>query len=598
MTIKGNITKLRELMKNEKIDIYYIPTADYHQSEYLSEYFKTRKFMSGFTGSAGTLIVTQKEAGLWTDGRYFVQAAKQLKGSGIDLYKSGQEKVPTILEFIKKNLPEKGVLGFDGKVVSAKTAKTFVNGCTDKKIKLKTNKDLVDEIWTDRPSLPCEPCFLLAEKYTGEKIEKKIAKIQADMKNENVDVCILSTLEDVAWLLNIRGNDIEDTPVALAYAMVLKNRVYFYVDKKKLNSTICKKLNAAKVSIKGYNDIESDIKSLQDKTVWVDTSVLSTTYESLIPSSCKVIDKVSPIVMYRALKNKTEIKNLRIAHIKDGVALTKFIYWVKTNIGKIDLDELNVTEKLYEYRAMQENYIEPSFSTIAAYGANAAMMHYSATEDSFAVLKNEGLLLVDSGGQYFEGTTDVTRTICLGTPTEDVKKYYTATLRSMIRLSKVKFLYGCTGSSLDILARGPIWDMDIDYQCGTGHGVGFCLGVHEGPHGFRWAKSLSGNESVRLEEGMIITNEPGVYLPNKLGIRIENELLVQKGKKNEYGQFMNFDTITLAPIDLDAVDPKMMSDDEIEYLNSYHEEVLRKIGPFLTPKERTWLKIQTRKIIK
>lgn len=598
MTIKANITKLRELMKREGIDIYYVPTADYHQSEYLSEYFKTRKFMSGFTGSAGTLIVTSKEAGLWTDGRYFVQAAKQLKGSGIDLYKSGQEKVPAILEFIEKNMPEKGVLGFDGKVVSAKTAKAFMAQLSDKKAKLKTNKDLVDEIWTDRPSIPCEPCFLLAEKYTGEKTEKKIARIQEDMKRENVDVCILSSLEDVAWLLNIRGNDIDDTPVALAYAMIVKNRVYFYINKKKLNTDICKKLNSAKVSIKGYNDIETDIKALQGKKIWIDSAVLSSAYTGMINSSCTIVDKVSPIVMYRSLKNKTEVKNLRMAHIKDGVAVTKFIYWVKTNIGKLELNEINAAEKLYELRAMQENYIEPSFSTIAAYGPNAAMMHYSATESSFAVLKKEGMLLVDSGGQYYEGTTDITRTICLGTPTVELIKYYTATLRSMIRLSKANFLYGCSGSTLDILARGPIWDMDIDYQCGTGHGVGFCLGVHEGPQGFRWAKSASRAEAVSLEEGMIITNEPGVYLPNKLGIRIENELLVQKGKKNEYGQFMHFDTITLAPIDLDAVDPKMMSGDEIDFLNSYHEEVLKKIGPFLTPKERTWLKIQTRKIIK
>ncbi|MEG0177265.1 aminopeptidase P family protein [Anaerorhabdus sp.] len=598
MTVKENLMKLRDLMKQEGIDIFYIPTADYHQSEYLSEYFKTRKFMSGFTGSAGTLVVTMKEAGLWTDGRYFVQAAKQLKGSTIDLYKMGQEGVPTFVEFIEKKMPIKGVLGFDGRVVNAKTAGNLEKCLKVKEVTLKTDKDLVNEIWTDRPSLPSEPCFLLADKYTGVKTEDKIKRLQADMKEKNADVCVLVSLEDVAWLLNLRGFDIEDTPVALAFATVTKNRVNLFIDKKKLSADICKKFSGAKVSIRGYNDLGDELSSYKDKTILLCSSTISAYHKSLIDKSCTILDETSPVVMYRALKNKTEIKNIRYAHVKDGVAVTKFIYWVKNNVGNIEIDELSATKKLHELREAQENYIEDSFGAIVAYGPNAAMMHYSATEKSYSVLKNEGFLLVDSGGQYYEGTTDITRTITLGKLTQEEKVYYTATLRSMIRLAKANFLYGCTGASLDILSRGPIWDMDIDYQCGTGHGVGHVLGVHEGPQGFRWSNSATGYGIVPIEEGMIITDEPGVYIPNKLGIRIENELLAQKGKKNTYGQFMHFDTVTLAPIDLDPVLPELMSEDEIEFLNNYHAEVFAKISPFCTQKEKTWLKIQTRKIKK
>lgn len=598
MIVKEKVAKLRELMKMEGIDIYYIPTADYHQSEYLPDYFKARRFMSGFTGSAGTLVVTMKEAGLWADGRYFVQAEKQLKGSSITLYKMGQDKVPTVSEFIKEKLPENGVLGFDGRVVSASTVDHFEKLIASKGGKTKEDKDLVDEIWEDRPSLPQESAFLLQDKYTGAKTEDKIKRIQNAMAEKNADVCVLTSLEDVAWLLNLRGYDIEDTPVVLAFATVTKNKVTLFVDKKKLSADICKKLSSAKVSIKGYFDLGSELSNYTNKKIWIDSAVLTSYYKKQIDKSCTIIDEKSPIVMYRAVKNKTEIKNIRYSHIKDGVAVTKFIYWLKNNIGKIEITELSAAAKLRELRQAQENHIEASFGTIAAYGPNAAMMHYSATEDNFAVLKNEGMLLVDSGGQYLEGTTDITRTIVLGAVSEEVKTYYTAVLRSMLRLSKANFLYGCTGASLDILARGPVWDLDLDYQCGTGHGVGFVLGVHEGPHGIRWSNTGTGYAIVPLEEGMVVTDEPGIYLPNKLGIRIENELLVQKGKKNTYGQFMHFDTITLAPIDLDAVRPEDMLDDEIEALNQYHAEVYSKISPYLTQKERTWLKIQTRKIKK
>ncbi len=594
MNVKERIKNLREKMIQEGVDVYYIPTSDFHQSEYISDYFKVREFMSGFTGSAGTLVITLTEAALFVDGRYFTQADRELKNSGIRAMKMGQQKVPTVMEYLKENLPEKGVLGFDGRAVSSATATRIQTVLQEKMVTFKTDKDLVDSLWVDRPQFPKGECFLLPDKYTGEKTEKKIARLREEMKKEGSEAYLLSALEDVAWLLNLRGRDIKHTPVTLAYVLVTNKKVVLYVDKKKISEVVNKRLKKAKVMIRPYEAIQSELGKITEKTIHIDSQSLNVLLRLSIINSCKIIDKPSVIRVYRALKNKTELKSIKNSHIKDGVAVTKFIYWIKNNVGKIEINELSAAKKLEELRAEQELFIEPSFSTIAAVGANAAMMHYSATESSFSELKKEGLFLVDSGGQYFDGTTDITRTIVLGNLSKEARTYYTAVLRGMICLSKAKFLHGVSGSDLDILARGPIWNMDLDYQCGTGHGIGFCLGVHEGPQSIRWGV----RGKVSLEEGMVVTNEPGVYLPQELGIRIENELLVCKGKKNKYGQFLNFETITLAPIDLDGVNPEEMMDDELDFLNEYHQEVYKKLSPHLTKKEKTWLKIQTRKIQK
>lgn len=592
MKVNERIKSLQQEMIKNGMDVYYIPTSDFHQSEYVGDYFKVREYMSGFTGSVGTLIVTHQEANLWVDGRYFAQADRELTGTSIRVQKMGQPKVPTIMEYLLETLQEGGVLGFDGAVVCAETMSKFKAELKAKKIKFKT-KDLTEHLWENRPTLPSGECFLLADKYVGLSMEKKIAIVKEEIKKKNQDAILLSSLEDVAWTFNLRGADIAHTPVVLSYALISKNKTILFIDKKKLSSTIINKFKSAKVMIKPYFAIEKELKETQLQSIIIDPNSLSTQLRQAINTKCKVIEEASMLLMHRAVKNKVELKNLRNSHIKDGVALTKFIYWIKNNIGKKEIDELSAAKKLEELRAQQPDFIEPSFSSIVAYGPNAAMMHYSASETNYTIVKKEGFLLVDSGGQYFDGTTDVTRTITLGQLTEEAKTYYTAVLRGMIRLSKAKFLFGCTGSDLDMLARGPVWDLDIDYQCGTGHGVGFCLGVHEGPQSIRWGVS-----KVKLEEGMILTNEPGVYLPGNLGIRIENELIVQKGKQNYYGQFMNFETITMAPIDLDAVNPKEMLDDEIQFLNDYHEEVYKKISPYLTPAEKKWLNHETRKIVK
>ena len=594
MNVNDKIIALRNLMKEKGIDLYYIPTDDDHMSEYIGDHFKCRTYMSGFTGSAGFLVVSAKEAGLWTDGRYFVQAAKQLKNSEIKLFKMGMAKVPTVFEYIVDNCPEKGTVGFDGRVVNAKIYEELKQKLALKQVRIKADEDLVNMIWQDRPAMPSSKAFMLDDKYTGMSIGKKLAKVQEDIKNEHCDALVVTSLEDVAWLFNLRGDDIANTPVNYAYALVGLNWAKLYINGEKLDDNISDKLKKAKVEICDYEALANDLKEIKEGKIWLDKTKLNAYLYKQI--SVDILDSRNPIVLYRAIKNSIEIKNTKNAHIKDGVAMTKFIYWLKSNVGKIPMSELSVQNKLYELRALQKDYIEPSFSTICAYKGNAAMMHYSASETSNATLNNSGFLLVDSGGTYLDGTTDITRTICLGKVSKKDCFYYTTVLRAMLNLMHAKFLYGTTGANLDILARGICWQYDIDYQCGTGHGVGHVLAVHEGPHNIRWGKGVAAE--VAFEPGMIVTDEPGIYIPDVIGIRIENELLVCNGTNNEYGQFMHFEPLTLCPIDLDAVDVSLMNDQEIEWLNNYHELVYNKLSSYLNEEEKLWLKTQTRKVIR
>lgn len=591
--IKKRISDLRKLMKDNNIDVYYIPTDDDHMSEYVASHFKAREFISGFTGSAGVVVVTLKEAGLWTDGRYFVQAEKQLKNSGIKMYKQRIPGVITFEEFIEKNVGKNGVLGFDGKVVNQNMKEKLENLIKKNSGTIKLDLDLVGDVWANRPHIPEEKCFFLSDKYTGESVGKKLIRVKEKMKENNSDVLVFSVLEDVAWLFNIRGNDIVNTPIAYSYALIDKDTTYLYIDKTKLDKTINKELDKNKVIVKEYDEIASDLANLKNKSIWIDKNRLNSFLFNQIDSNNTIINSINPSGYFRAIKNKVQIKNLRNCHVKDGVAMTKFICYIKNNIGKVEMSELSVSKKLYELRSEQEGFITESFNSIVAYKENAAMMHYSANEQSNAVLANEGFLLVDSGGTYYDGTTDITRTITLGKLSDDEKKYYTLTLRGMLSLMRAKFLQGTTGSNLDILARGPLWNEGIDYQCGTGHGVGYVMAVHEGPQTIRWGYIPN---VATIDEGMVVTDEPGVYIPNKLGIRIENELLVMNGVKNEYGQFLYFEPLTYCPIDLDAIDSKLMTHEEIETLNAYHKMVYEKVSPFLTSKEKTWLRLQTRSI--
>lgn len=595
--IKQRIENIRDLMKEKNIYAYIVPSSDYHQSEYVGDYFKSREFMSGFTGSAGTLIISMDEAGLWTDGRYFIQAENELKDSGIKLFKMGEEGVPTIEEYLLEKLPKNSTLGFDGRVMSVKEGQSLANKLAFKGINIEYKYDLVNDIWKDRCSLPTEKAFLLGTEYSGESFSDKLSRIRAVMKAKKATTHILASLDDIAWLFNIRGRDVKSNPVVLSYAVISIDSVYLFIDKNKIGKDIRAELSKENVQIKGYEEVYEFIKNIdEDEVVLIDTSKVNYAIYNNIPSNVQKIEERNPSILFKSIKNEIELKNIRNSHIKDGVAFTKFMYWLKNNIGKIEITEISATQKLEEFRREQDKFIEPSFSTIAAYKDHAAMMHYSATEESNYKLEPRDLFLVDSGGQYFDGTTDITRTIALGPIPENVRKDFTNVVRGMIRLSKAKFLYGCRGYNLDILARGPLWEEGIDYKCGTGHGIGFVLNVHEGPNGFRWKVREDIDDTCILEEGMVTTNEPGVYVENSHGIRIENEIVVRKAEKNEYGQFMDFEVITFAPIDLDAIDESLILKDEKVYLNNYHKQVYDKISPYLNEEEKQWLKTYTREI--
>ena len=595
--IKQRIENIRDLMKEKNIYAYIVPSSDYHQSEYVGDYFKSREFMSGFTGSAGTLIISMDEAGLWTDGRYFIQAEQELKDSGIKLFKMGEEGVPTIEEYLLEKLPKNSTLGFDGRVMSVKEGQSLANKLAFKGINIEYKYDLVNDIWEDRCSLPTEKAFLLGTEYSGESFSDKLSRIRAVMKEKKATTHILASLDDIAWLFNIRGRDVKSNPVVLSYAVISIDSVYLFIDKNKIGEDIRAELSKENVQIKGYEEVYEFIKNIdENEVVLIDTSKVNYAIYNNIPSNVQKIEERNPSILFKSIKNEIELKNIRNSHIKYGVAFTKFMYWLKNNIGKIEITEIIATQKLEEFRREQDKFIEPSFSTIAAYKDHAAMMHYSATEESNYKLEPRDLFLVDSGGQYFDGTTDITRTIALGPIPENVRKDFTNVVRGMIRLSKAKFLYGCRGYNLDILARGPLWEEGVDYKCGTGHGIGFVLNVHEGPNGFRWKVREDIDDSCILEEGMVTTNEPGVYVENSHGIRIENEIVVRKAEKNEYGQFMDFEVITFAPIDLDAIDESLILKDEKVYLNNYHKQVYDKISPYLNEEEKQWLKTYTREI--
>ncbi|MDY3958201.1 aminopeptidase P family protein [Romboutsia timonensis] len=597
MMIKQRIENIRDLMKEKNIYAYIVPSSDYHQSEYVGDYFKSREFMSGFKGSAGTLIISMDEAGLWTDGRYFIQAENELKDSGIKLFKMGEEGVPTIEEYLLEKLPKNSTLGFDGRVMSVKEGQSLANKLAFKGINIEYKYDLVNDIWEDRCSLPTEKAFLLGTEYSGESFSDKLSRIRAVMKEKKATTHILASLDDIAWLFNIRGRDVKSNPVVLSYAVITIDSVYLFIDKNKIGKDIRAELSKENVQIKGYEEVYEFIKNIdENEVVLIDTSKVNYAIYNNIPSNVQKIEERNPSILFKSIKNEIELKNIRNSHIKDGVAFTKFMYWLKNNIGKIEITEISATQKLEEFRREQDKFIEPSFSTIAAYKDHAAMMHYSATEESNYKLEPRDLFLVDSGGQYFDGTTDITRTIALGPIPENVRKDFTNVVRGMIRLSKAKFLYGCRGYNLDILARGPLWEEGIDYKCGTGHGIGFVLNVHEGPNGFRWKVREDIDDTCILEEGMVTTNEPGVYVENSHGIRIENEIVVRKAEKNEYGQFMDFEVITFAPIDLDAIDESLILKDEKVYLNNYHKQVYDKISPYLNEEEKQWLKTYTREI--
>ncbi len=590
------IEKLRALMRERNVDIYIVPTADYHGSEYVGEYFKCREYITGFTGSAGTALITGNEAYLWTDGRYFIQAESELEGSNVVLMRAGDDNVPTIAEFLDDNLKEGQTVGFDGRVVSANLGKKYSEIAKKHGAGIDCSLDLISEIWDERPDLPENRVWILKEEFSGESTASKIEKVREKMDKEGCDFFVLTSLYDIMWLLNLRGSDIEHVPVALSFVILSQNEIRLYINNDIIDDEAGEYLNENKVTLREYFSFYEDIRQLKNVMLSI-ADVSYAVYEN-VRGGCddNLKNRPNPTELLKAKKNDIEIQNTIKAHIKDGVAVTKFMYWLKNNIGKIEITESDAADHIDNLRGQQEGFLDLSFDTISAYGANAAMMHYTAKRGQDAKLEPKGFLLVDSGAHYLEGTTDITRTFVLGELSEKQKKLYTAVLKGNLNLASAVFLYGCRGVNLDILARKPLWDMDLDYKCGTGHGVGHILNVHEGPNAFRWRVADPANPGAVLEENMITTDEPGVYLEGEFGIRIENELVCKSGEKNEYGQFMHFDTITYAPIDLDAVLPELMTEEERRLLNDYHSMVYEVISPYLTEDERNWLRENTRSV--
>lgn len=589
------ITALRAIMKREGIDYYYIPTADFHESEYVVEYFKARKFITGFTGSAGVAVIGQEEAWLWTDGRYFIQAANQIEGSGFGLMKMGQEGVPTVMQYLGEKLQEGQCIGFDARVVNTNDAKEFAKIAAKKHGSLKIDKDLLDEVWTDRPALVHQPADVLKDEFNGESTASKLARVREQMEKEEAQYHIISTLDDIAWILNVRGNDIPHVPVVLSFLVIGKEDAMWFVEENALSDAVKEMAAECGITIRPYEDVYAYAATIpENSTVLLDKRKVNYRITNALSETVHIVSKANPSQLMKAIKNEIELENTRKAHLLDGIAVTKFMYWLKKNVGKIPMDEVSVSDYLQSLREQMEGYRDISFDTIAGYNANAAMMHYKAEPDTAAKLEPQGMLLVDSGGHYDTGTTDITRTFVLGPISDIQKKHFTMVVKSNLNLANVKFLYGCNGISLDVICREPIWKENLDYQCGTGHGVGYLLNVHEGPNSFRW-QYRPGFDNP-FEAGMITTDEPGIYLQDQYGIRIENELICVKGEKNQYGQFMGFENITYVPIDLDGIDKQYLNAEDVKQLNDYHKMVYEKISPYMTPEENEWLKEYTREI--
>ena len=598
-SVLKRLNALKTLMKQKNIDYYLIPTGDYHGSEYVSEYFKVREFFSGFTGSNGTLLVGHNETCLWTDGRYFIQAEKELDGTGILLQKTGEKDVPTIGDYLKNHINEGETIGFDGKVVTAAFGRKLEETLKENNVNFSYGEDLADKLWIDRPSFVQNPILIPNETLFGYSSVNKIEDIREKMKEVRATALVLSKLDDIMWLFNIRGKDVDCNPVAFSFAIITLEEVYLFVGNQAENRALFEKAERERIILQPYDTFLDSLKVMKlGERVWLcENSTPYAVYKNF--EKDKLYLQKNPTELMKAVKNETELENIRDFYLKDSVAVTKFIYRMKKEREQIAhgkyMTEYDAMLLMDNLRKEIPGYLDKSFTTISAYGENAAMMHYEATRENCAELKNEGMLLVDSGGQYLGATTDVTRTIAMGTVTEEMKLHFTKVAEGMLSLANAKFMYGCTGRNLDILARIPLWEMGIDYKCGTGHGVGYVLNVHEGPQNIRYRYVEGAGEAV-LEEGMLVTDEPGVYLQGRYGIRTENVLLVQKDFENEDGQFMKFETLTFVPIDLELIDVKCLDEKTKDYLNDYHRQVYEKVSPYLNEEERNWLKENTKNV--
>ena len=591
--MRQQLCDLRQAMAAHGVDYYMVPTDDFHGSEYVGDHFKCRSWVSGFTGSAGTLLVGRDWAGQWADGRYFLQAAEQLSGSGIELQKMGEPGVPAITEYLEKNLKPGMTFGFDGRVVSARLAQRLRAIAEKNGASVVCENDLVGEIWQDRPALSAQPVMELSAELVGKSRAEKIMDVRAALGRENADAVVIASLMDVCWLMNLRGGDVACTPVVLSFAAVTAEEAVLFINPAVLSEEITRNLQADGVTIRPYGEVYDYVAALPaGKRLMMNLNVVNSKLESCVPADVKVIDKADPTTLPKAMKNDREVENFRIAHVKDGVAVTKFMHWLKKNAGKIDMDEISVAEKLEAFRCEQENYVGPSFTPIMGYAAHGAIVHYSASPESAWKIEPRSFLLSDTGGHYLEGSTDITRTIAMGELTDEEKRFYTLVLKGNLQLGNAQWKAGCTGANLDILAREPLWRIEMDYNHGTGHGVGYLLSVHEGPHSIHWGRA----NTQPLEVGMVTSNEPGFYLEGGFGVRLENLTVVREVETNGYGRFLRFETLTMVPFDLDAVVPSLLGEECRMLLNAYHAKVRKTLAPYLTEEENAWLADATRAI--
>lgn len=588
MTYQEKLSEIRKQMKADNVQAYIIPSADPHISEYLPNHYKCIPFASGFTGSAGTLVITHDFAGLWADFRYFEQATEQLENSGFELVKQKVQHAPEYIQWLLEKLDTGAIVATNEKLLSILLGDLFTQQFSIKDIQL-SDKDYLSPIWENRPALPAEKAFLIEEQHIGQSVAAKLSEVRTELQKKGAAYHLISSLDDMAWLFNIRGKDVSYNPVVLSFALIGQDKATIFINPDKLSTDEKELLAASGVQVMPYEDIESALSAVPENTsIFIDPKRNCFAYAKLLPASVKVIKDTNPSTNLKAIKNETELANTRIAMAKDGVAITRFLKWLSENIGKITITELSAAAELRKFRAAQEGFVGDSFNTISAYKAHGALPHYGPSEESDVEVKEEGLFLVDSGGQYFYGTTDITRTIPMGNNTEEEKTDYTLVLKGMIDGCKLRFPKGTCGYQIDAITRKPLWDYAINYGHGTGHGVGYFLNVHEGPHTFNPTAV-----PVAIELGMITSIEPGVYRPGKHGVRIENLVNTIKDVSNEFNEFYAFESLTIAPISTAIVQKDLLEQGQIEWLNSYNALVFERLSPLLNTEEVAWLKAYT-----
>ena len=590
-TINNRIHQLRMWLRSGGIQAFIIPSTDPHLSEYVAPHWKSREWISGFTGSAGTVVVTTNKAGLWTDSRYFLQAGEQLQGTEITLYKEMLPETPSITEFLANELKPGEAVGIDGKMFSVTQVEQMKAKLEKRGIQILLCPDPMNEIWEDRPAMPEDPAFIYDIKYAGVSSTDKIAAIRKELKKTGASSVILPSLDEIAWTLNLRGSDVHCNPVIVSYLVITEKEVIYFISPEKITKEVQTYLNQHQVTIKDYREIESYLSSLNSPKILVNPQKTNYSIYASINPACKVIRGEAPVALLKAIRNEQEIKGIHEAMRKDGVALVKFLKWLEEAVPNGKESELSIDKKLHQFRAEQKLYMGESFDTIAGYKEHGAIVHYSATPETNVCLQSKGFLLLDSGAQYLDGTTDITRTIALGELTEEEKTDYTLILKGHIALAMAVFPAGTRGAQLDVLARMPIWTHRMNFLHGTGHGVGHFLSVHEGPQSIRM------NENpVVLQPGMVTSNEPGVYKAGSHGIRTENLILVRKAGEGMFGDYLEFETITLCPICKKGIIKEMLSAEEIQWLNDYHQKVYDQLSPALNAEEKTWLKEATKEI--